>query len=293
METEKREHRRFEIPDAYIRYKKQGVWGMVAPWSDKNDLINISRGGLCFVGPDTLRVGDRIVSNLFLPGGVCWSLKGEVVWKGRDENAEPAVGVRFDAVKNDYEFDVKGINLAAVKKLAALHDAAHIVMATFLGFPTDYAVLFPNGNGEYKIDFGEKAFMAVPLMVSEISPELFSFYDDKPRILCQDIAKRVCYILMAGGIAESIARHADCSSFTAQVRLNGPDMTRAAAIAEHFFIDLMTEMQFLYESLRDERFWTPIDHLANALLAGENNRLPRDQIHQILVEADLWKFLFN
>ena len=89
METDKRQHQRFEIPDALIRYKKQGVWGMNNSWSDKNGLINISRGGMCFIGPDTLQIGDKIVSQLFLPQGVCWALDGEVVWKGSEDN-EPA-----------------------------------------------------------------------------------------------------------------------------------------------------------------------------------------------------------
>lgn len=292
MEAEKREHQRFKIPDALIRYKKQGIWGMVSPWSDKNDLINISRGGLCFMGPDTLQVGDKIVSQLFLSQGVCWTLDGEVVWKGSEGN-DPAVGVRFDAVKNAYEFNVKGINLDAIKKMAALHDAAHIVMSHFLGFSAEYATLLSNGNGEYKIDFGDNALMAMPLMISNISDDLFSFYDDKPLPMVKDVARRVCYILMAGGVAENIARHGECITSGNQVRLGGSDLTRAAAIAEHFSIDLVIELKFLYDCLKDERLWTPIDHLANALLAGENKRLPRDQIQQVLLDADLWDFLAN
>jgi hypothetical protein len=292
METEKREHQRFEIPDALIRYKKQGVWGMVSPWSDKSDLVNISRGGVCFIGPDTLQIGDKIVSQLFLSKGVCWTLDGEVVWKGNEQNA-PAVGVRFDAVKNAYEFNVKGINLDAIKKIAALHDAAHIVMSCFLGYTAEYATLFSNGNGEYKIDFGDNALMAMPLMNSQISPELFSFYDDKPRPMIKDVAKQVCYILIAGGIAENIAKHGECIVGGSQVRLGGSDLTRAAAIAEYFSIDLVIEMKFLYACLKDERLWVPLDHLANALLANENKRLPGDQIQQILLEADLWNFLAN
>jgi hypothetical protein len=233
------------------------------------------------------------VSQLFLPKGVCWSLNGEVVWKGNRDGTESAVGVRFDAVKSVYDFDAKGINITAIKKIAALHDAAHIVMAYFLGFPAEYAILFPNGNGEYKIDFGENALMAVPLMISDISPDLFSFYDDKPRHMVEDVAKRVCYILISGSIAENIARHGDFQAGSTQARLGGSDITRAAAIAEHFSIDLVIEMKFLYACLKDDRFWTPIDHLANALLASENSRLSRDQIHQILAEADLWRFLAN
>lgn len=293
METEKREHQRFEIPDAFIRYKKQGVWETNTPWSDKSELINISRGGLCFVDHETLRIGDKIVSHLFLPKGVCWSLSGEVVWKGNHENNEPAVGVRFDAVKNAYEFDIMGINLDAIKKIAALHDAAHIVMSYFLGFSSENAVLLSNGSGEYKIDFGENALMAVPLMTCNISPDLFSFYENKPRPLVEDIAKRVCYILISGGIAENIAKHGDFSIGRAQVRLGGSDLTRAAAIAEHFSIDLVIEIKFLYACLKDERLWTPIDHLANALLANENNRLSRDNIQEVLLGSGQWEFLAN
>lgn|GEM_PF-2015105 len=293
IETDKRKYLRFEIPDAYIQYKKQGVWGTINAWSDKSDLINISRGGLCFVGPEMLQIGDKIVSQLFLPNGKSWPLNGEVVWKGNYNGRESAVGVRFDAVKNVYEFDARGIDISAVKRIAALHDAAHIVMACFLGFFTEYAILFSNGNGEYKIDFGENALMAIPLMIGDISPDLFAFYHDKSRSEVENIAKCVCYILIAGGIAENIARHGDAAPGTTPAHLSGSDLARAAAIAEHFFIDLIIETKFLYACLKDARFWAPIEQLADTLLANENQRISRDRIQQVLLASGGWEFLAN
>jgi hypothetical protein len=111
--------------------------------------------------------------------------------------------------------------------------------------------------------------------------------------MVEDIAKRVCYILISGGIAENIARHSDFTVSGAQLCLGGSDLTRAAAIAEHFAIDLVIEMKFLYACLKDDRFWRPIDQLANALLASENKRLSRDQICNAMQESGLWEFIAN
>jgi len=291
MKTEKRKHLRLEIPGAYIQYKQQGARRPFNPWSTQSDLINISRVGLCFVDNDILRIGDKLVSQLFLPNGVCWPLKGEVIWKANHDDNKSAVGVAFDSAKNTDEFEARGISTDTIKKIAALHNAAHIVMAHCLGFSTEYAKLFPNGNGEYKIDFAGDTLMAVPLMIGDISPTLFSFYHDKPRSVVENIARHVCHILLSGDITESITWQADFTVNNIQIRLSASDLARAAAIAEHFSIDLDAETKFLYACLKDELFWTPIAQLAKTLLANESRRVSSNEIQQVLLEWGLWKFL--
>lgn len=287
---EKRAYRRYEIPSAHIGYKPKGIKSLVTPRSKEGEHINISKGGLGFNCHEDINVGDRIRVDLYLPYGVCWPLNGIVAWKGKN-NGALSVGIEFDKVKTDKEFHANGINIDAIQELVAFHQAAHVVIAYFLGLTPEYVRLHGNGDGAYRIGFGEKSFLADPLMMEVISPDLLTSCSKLSRDITFDLAKRVCYILIAGGVAESFAKTRSLYIGTNEIGLNGTDLCRASTIAEHFSIDLTQEIIFLYDCLKDERLWGVIEKLANDLLINGENGLDKDGIFSSFKDSGYYDFI--
>lgn len=93
---EKRHCHRFEIPGAYIRYQKKGVWAkMLNNLSGRRAMVDISKGGLCFEDNGKIKIGDKVTIYLYLPHGACWPIKGDVVWKTGEDCSGYYVGVQF------------------------------------------------------------------------------------------------------------------------------------------------------------------------------------------------------
>jgi hypothetical protein len=117
---EKRECHRFEIPGAYIRYQRGGLWKVISHLSNIKNLGNISKGGLCFEDDNLLHLGDKLTVYLYLPHGVCWEIKGAVAWRGGDEYSGYSIGVNFVPYKNGYGFNSPEV-LDALRSLEAIY----------------------------------------------------------------------------------------------------------------------------------------------------------------------------
>ena len=117
---EKRRCHRFEIPGAYVRYQRGGLWKMVSHLSPRKELANISKGGLCFDDDETLRVGDKVTVYLYLPHGVTLTIRGTVAWRGGDVVSGYSIGVKFAAYKNAFGYNSVEV-LEALRSLEALY----------------------------------------------------------------------------------------------------------------------------------------------------------------------------
>lgn len=102
---ERRRCNRFEIPDAFVRYQKRGVWKMLSHLSDRRTLLNLSKGGMCFNGKGDIHLGDKVTVYLCLSNGVRWPIKGTVVRKSGDEYFGYYVGVVFAAYKKGHGYN--------------------------------------------------------------------------------------------------------------------------------------------------------------------------------------------
>ncbi len=262
VSNEKRFYHRYEMPRAFLRCKKKGLWDIIRPRRE-GDLKNFSRDDLPFARGENLTAMPPINSSPCLTHGACRPLKGELDRKDGH----------------------------TTRKLAALHLSAHVVLARFLGFTPLSAGLNSEGKEDYEIDYGKYSPVATPLMTKEISPELFSVDRDMPRKTIFDLAKRLCCILAAGDITENFARfHYTCGD-TEETGLSGPDLYRALAISDHFFVDLVKEIVFLYECLKDERLWNPINRMAEDILENRENRLSGAAIVKSLKDSGSYAFL--
>jgi|GEM_PF-683353 len=113
---EKRECRRFEIPGAYIRFKKRGLLGMLGSLGDKMELLNISKGGLCIECHKEIKEGDQIMIHLHVPEGVITPIRGSIAWRKPTPFDSCLVGVKFAPFMNE-----KGCNsIGVLEKLRFL-----------------------------------------------------------------------------------------------------------------------------------------------------------------------------
>ncbi|MEW6080051.1 MAG: PilZ domain-containing protein [Thermodesulfobacteriota bacterium] len=117
---EKRRCHRFQIPGAYVRYQRGGVWKMISHLSPRKELANISKGGLCFDDDEKLNLGDKVTVYLYLPHGPSLSIKGSVVWKGGSEYTGYSIGVQFAAYKNGFGYNPMEV-LDAMRTLEAIY----------------------------------------------------------------------------------------------------------------------------------------------------------------------------
>jgi len=80
--TDRREYPRFEIPGAEVRYRKTGPLAAMMGFCQAHPLVNVSRGGMAFLGQKTLRQGQGGVVQLLVPDEPPLDLTAEVQWGG-------------------------------------------------------------------------------------------------------------------------------------------------------------------------------------------------------------------
>ena len=92
--VERRRCRRFEIPDAKVRYKKIGLLVFRKASSTTYPVVNVSKGGLGFVCDEKFRQGQKVMLQLLAPKETPLNLLAQIRWQGQ-VRADTIVGVKF------------------------------------------------------------------------------------------------------------------------------------------------------------------------------------------------------
>ncbi len=164
---------------------------------------------------------------------------------------------------------------------AAVHEAGHIVVSYLVGFSPRSVKITTTGDGGCQIDYGDLENIARIMMAMDICPQFFSILSQLNSDAVLDLAKRLCCILIAGGIAESIYRDGLDFSGKSDIELIGPDLTRAQAISDHYGIQLVEEMKSIYLFLANRKTWGAVTALKDAILNSTNNELDALAIDRI------------
>jgi len=178
-----------------------------------------------------------------------------------------------------------------IKYAAAVHEAGHIVAACLVGLYSESVRITESGDGELRINYGELKRVATMMMTMDICPEFLVFLRQLNKDAVSDFAKRLCIVLVAGGIAEEIYRVGPHFSGTAEVELTGPDLTRADAISKQFEIKLDQEMESMYAFIKHDEVWAAVTALKEAILKSANNCLNAPDIDRILEISGFKSFL--
>jgi len=174
---------------------------------------------------------------------------------------------------------------------AAVHEAGHLVVAYLVGFCPESVRITTDGDGQLRIDYGELDGVARQMMAMDICPEFSTFLRQLNKDAVVDLARRLCVVLVAGGIAEAISRDGPDFCGKTEVELSGPDLTRAETISKHFGIDLNQEIMDMYGCLGYTQAWITIEALKEAILSNSANRLDRLAIDVTLESSGFKAFL--
>jgi hypothetical protein len=94
---EKRQCVRFEIPNAKVAIKKLGIFGLLSGFSGPLELVNLSKGGVGFESFSVLKMDQKILVQLHVPGEPMLQLRGSVRWQAASHgpNKLKMTGVQF------------------------------------------------------------------------------------------------------------------------------------------------------------------------------------------------------
>lgn len=95
--AERRKCRRFEIPGATVRIRKAGVLGRLFGFSEPLKLVNLSKGGACFVSDILWKIDTKILLQFHFPEEPLFFLYGHIRWQATTLGLNKPVmkGVRF------------------------------------------------------------------------------------------------------------------------------------------------------------------------------------------------------
>lgn len=88
---------RIEVPGALVQVKKSGSNALFSGLSRPQEMLNLSKGGICFYTNKRIAKDENIQMKLFFPDGKRLSLKGNVRWNNiTDDSNLGAVGIQFN-----------------------------------------------------------------------------------------------------------------------------------------------------------------------------------------------------
>jgi len=96
QDVERRKCRRFQVPGAEVRYKKDRNIFSSSRFSRALPVLDMSKGGLAFLCNKKLRSGTKLVMQLDLPDESSLTLHGRVRWQGEKWlGADTNTGIEF------------------------------------------------------------------------------------------------------------------------------------------------------------------------------------------------------
>lgn len=172
---------------------------------------------------------------------------------------------------------------------AALHEAAHVVAAYFAEYSCDEVYIDECGNGATKMIYGEDTLLATAIMNRDSFQQLFNALPYQIKVNAKPVAMRLCCIMIAGSVAESIRKQGRKFKGKAEVELSGPDLTHAESITRHFQIDLNDLITEIYKIFKLDEFWKTIIGLSKSLI--RQRRLSKEEIESIISQKGLLEYL--
>jgi hypothetical protein len=173
-----------------------------------------------------------------------------------------------------------------MKKLAAYHEAGHIVMCYLVGYTVKKSSIYSTGDGQTHVDYGNEESDVLGVMTLGESYQII-----ETKQLNDDVCKKMVCILLAGGISESIYTHGIDYVGTAKVEFSGPDMVKSENICKLKSFSIRDILSEYYDLLKFEDIWDAIDKLASNLLLSNDNTIEKDKIELTIKNSKFGKYL--
>lgn len=146
-----------------------------------------------------------------------------------------------------------------------------------------------DGNGATQMNYGLDLPLAVAIMNKDNWKQLYNNLPSDVKANATPVAYRLCSILVAGSIAETIHRLGRKYVGRADVELSGPDLQHALSVSTHFQIDLRKLIGQLYEVFKLDPIWRTIMSLSKALI--RKRKLTRAEIDDVIAKTKFLKYL--
>lgn len=99
--VERRKCRRFEVPEAQVRFRKNGLFIFSNGLSKEYPVLNMSKGGLAFECDENFVKNEKLTVRLLVPDEISLDLRSLVRWKGWSQShGSQFVGVEFKPFGN-------------------------------------------------------------------------------------------------------------------------------------------------------------------------------------------------
>ncbi len=172
---------------------------------------------------------------------------------------------------------------------AALHEAGHIAAAYFAEYSCDEVCIDEGGNGVTVMNYGTDTILATAIMNRGTWQQLYNALPRQIKINAEPVAKRLCCIIVAGGIAESIRAHGRNFKGKMDVELSGPDLNHVQSITQHFNINVTELIANIYEIFTLDAFWNAIMRLSMNLI--KQRHLSKNEIESVILKEGLLEYL--
>jgi hypothetical protein len=164
-----------------------------------------------------------------------------------------------------------------MSKNAAYHEAGHVVMSYFVGYKVKQSIIYLNGDGETRVDYGKDISQIKVAMTLDETCQAIDTVD-----VSEDVSLKIVRILIAGSVAESISKYGRNYVGGVEVELIGPDLTKSINICKlkNFSIDeLVSE---IYEVMKYDEIWDAIEKIVSGFLSRKKDVLTNSEIELIL-----------
>ena len=120
-DSDRRSFNRIEMPGTQVRYKKNRGLALFKNYSSIDDIINVSKSGICFHMQEDARYGEPVQMRLSFPDGHSLKLKGKVRWQNSTNGGvQSTIGILFDPFGTKKEYNP----MKALEYLRNLKDQA-------------------------------------------------------------------------------------------------------------------------------------------------------------------------
>ncbi len=176
-------------------------------------------------------------------------------------------------------------------RTVAIHEAGHVIAAHLRNFIVKSVHIFENGEGGTIIDYGtfsKDASYVLNLDKCHNTAGYRKNADPAKLADFDELVDSLCFILLAGGVAESIYMTPEIVDNNHIVVIDGTDKSRVEDIVKllELDIDIQCMTEALFTLMKDQHISAAIEEISNKMTASKDNTLHKDDIEAILLKYD-------
>lgn len=148
-------------------------------------------------------------------------------------------------------------------QLAAIHEAAHVVIAYLLDFSCFEVEIAESGDGGAVIDYGQHCNLAILIARKQDRVEAIRSLSGEEQEAIMAFLKMYAMTIIAGGIGEKILQGQLGSG---GVEVSGDDLIRVEWVSKRYDLNLDELAVFTFDLLIEKATWAVVTDIAEQLI---------------------------